>query len=159
MRMLSDLSPKRGIASGDTNTPIFVDTSGWADPILRNTPSSGDMVAFYRELMGRQQPIVTTNYVLTEVVALLTIRSHGLTREALIQYIDDLLALTWVEVIQIDRAIHDEAWRLLRQTPDKAWSWVDASSFVVMRRRGITEAFTSDHHFSQAGFIRVPQQP
>lgn len=45
---------------------------------------------------------------------------------------------------------------MLEQYTDKEWSLVDAASFVVMRRLGITEAFTTDHHFEQAGFIRVP---
>jgi predicted nucleic acid-binding protein len=33
---------------------------------------------------------------------------------------------------------------------------VDAASFVLMQQFGMSEAFTTDHHFSQAGFIRVP---
>jgi hypothetical protein len=35
---------------------------------------------------------------------------------------------------------------------DKSWGLVDCASFVVMQQRGITEAFTSDRHFEQAGF-------
>src|SRR6516162_5359042 len=36
--------------------------------------------------------------------------------------------------------------------PDKEWSLTDCISFVVMNERGITDAFTNDHHFEQAGF-------
>ncbi len=50
--------------------------------------------------------------------------------------------------------LHDEAWRLLTKRPDKEWSLVDCSSMVIMARRGIAEAFTSDHHFEQGGFVR-----
>lgn len=32
---------------------------------------------------------------------------------------------------------------------------VDHVSFLVMRRLGITEAFTNDRHFSAAGFITL----
>ncbi len=38
---------------------------------------------------------------------------------------------------------------------DKEWSLVDCASFVVMQQRGIFEALTSDHHFEQAGFVRL----
>ena len=38
----------------------------------------------------------------------------------------------------------------------KEWSLVDASSFVVMTRYGMTEALTTDYHFTQAGFARLP---
>jgi predicted nucleic acid-binding protein len=32
---------------------------------------------------------------------------------------------------------------------------VDASSFILMRRMGMTEALTNDHHFEQAGLVRL----
>jgi predicted nucleic acid-binding protein len=35
------------------------------------------------------------------------------------------------------------------------WSLVDCASFVVMRQQGIVEALTTDHHFEQAGFVRL----
>lgn len=35
---------------------------------------------------------------------------------------------------------------------DKTWGLVDCISFVVMESLDCTEAFTHDHHFSQAGF-------
>jgi len=44
---------------------------------------------------------------------------------------------------------------LFQRRPDKTWSLVDCASFVVMQKRGITEALTSDVHFEQAGFIRL----
>ena len=49
----------------------------------------------------------------------------------------------------------DEAWNLLRARPDKEWSLVDATSIVIMTQHSMTEALTTDHHFSQAGFIRL----
>jgi predicted nucleic acid-binding protein len=42
---------------------------------------------------------------------------------------------------------------LYRQHADKAWSLTDCISFAVMREKRLTEAFTSDQHFQQAGFI------
>ena len=39
--------------------------------------------------------------------------------------------------------------------PDKEWSLTDCISFVVMREHGLTEALTADHHFEQAGFVRL----
>jgi predicted nucleic acid-binding protein len=61
-----------------------------------------------------------------------------------------------VEVVYIDQSLDDEAWRLLEARSDKEWSLVDASCFVVMKRFGMTQALTTDHHFVQAGFTQLP---
>jgi len=61
-----------------------------------------------------------------------------------------------VEIVHIEQSTDNEAWALLEARTDKEWSLVDASSFVVMRHFGIAQALTTDHHFTQAGFIRLP---
>jgi uncharacterized protein len=64
------------------------------------------------------------------------------------------------------RAKLDAGGKLIQPTPDdweRAWSEyrrgiagdagiVDHVSFVVLRRLGITDAFTNDRHFRAAGF-------
>ena len=37
----------------------------------------------------------------------------------------------------------------------KEWGLTDCTSFVVMMESQITQAFTSDHHFEQAGFEKL----
>jgi len=44
---------------------------------------------------------------------------------------------------------------LFANRPDKDWSLTDCISFVVMEEQGIGEAFTTDHHFQQAGFTAL----
>jgi uncharacterized protein len=134
---------------------LFVDTSGWADPVLRNTPDHPAMEAFYRRAITDQRELVTTNYILAELIALLTARAR-MPRDRLLAVVDRLRKSTRVHIVQVDSTIDEQAWLLLHQHMDKAWSLADAASFVVMRQRGITEAFTSDLHFIQAGFVRLP---
>lgn len=41
---------------------------------------------------------------------------------------------------------------LYGQRLDKYWSFIDCVSFAMMRDQGLTDALTTDHHFTQAGF-------
>jgi predicted nucleic acid-binding protein len=60
-----------------------------------------------------------------------------------------------VEVIWVDDDLHRHGIRLLEQRLDKVWTLCDAVSFVVMERLQLREALTTDHHFEQAGFVRL----
>jgi len=60
-----------------------------------------------------------------------------------------------VQVTYVDEALHRAALAHLQQRPDKAWSLCDAVSFLLMARHGIPDALTTDHHFEQAGFVRL----
>jgi len=55
-------------------------------------------------------------------------------------------------VVYVDQGRLFQALELYAGRADKTWGLVDCLSFVVMRERRITEAFTADRHFEQAGF-------
>ncbi len=143
----------------NNGTAVFVDTSGWADPILQNSSEYEAMTEYSRQLLIGNRRLVTTNYVITELVALLTARAHSMPRADLVQFVNHVQSLPQLELVHVDPTLHAEAWAMLERMTDKDWSLVDAASFVVTRRLGIVEAFTSDHHFTQAGFVRVPALP
>ncbi len=135
---------------------IFADTAGWGNLVDPSQPYHALASQIYRSARQQGHPLITTNYVLTELVALLTspLQIH---RPAIIQFISGVKASPYVEVIHIDPTLDEQAWQLLTQRTDKAWSLVDCASFVVMQRESITEALTTDHHFAQAGFVRLLQ--
>ena len=54
-------------------------------------------------------------------------------------------------VVHVDRNLFTEGVGLYLERSDKMWGLVDCVSFVVMRARGLTDAFTADHHSHQAG--------
>jgi len=72
-----------------------------------------------------------------------------------LRYVDAVKTASYVNVIYIDAVIETAAWSLLKNRADKTWSLVDATSFVIMQQLGVQEALTTDHHFEQAGFIRL----
>ncbi len=138
-----------------TASDVFVDTSGWAYYLDRQDPLHSVVVTLVRHAVTQRRQLVTTNYIITELVALLSSRYH-MPRQQVIMAINVIKTDASVEVVHIEREMDDEAWVLLEARLDKEWSLVDASSFIVMKRFGMTEALTTDRHFTQAGFIRVP---
>lgn len=136
---------------------LFVDTSGWAVFLDADHPLHSAAVAIYQDAVRQGRPIVTTNYVIAELAALLDSRLH-VPRKRLVSDIETLRHAPHIQIIYADLPLDEEAWALLKTHLDKHWSLVDAASFVLMRRAGISEALATDKHFAQAGFVRVPQQ-
>ena len=77
------------------------------------------------------------------------------SRSRLFEIIDAIKIVDYVELIYIDKATDDLAWQLCKNRLDKTWSLVDCTSFIIMQNFEILEALTTDHHFEQAGFIRL----
>ncbi len=131
---------------------LFVDTSGWRNLIDVSQPFHPLAATLYRLARQQNKKIVTTNYIITELVAWLT-SPLRLRRSKIITFIQSLKISPRVDILHIDARADGKAWQLLASREDKDWSLVDCSSFVAMQQRNITEALTSDHRFEQAGLI------
>ena len=125
---------------------VFADTSGWGSYFVRTETFHTEAVDLIKRWRSNGTRLITTNYVLTEMVALFT-RPLRVPRRGILAAVDAIKSEEWVEVIHIDPLTDAAAWDLLKQRPDKEWSLVDASSFVVLGQRMIADALTSDHHF------------
>jgi predicted nucleic acid-binding protein len=133
---------------------LFIDTSRWAYYLDRLDPLHPKVVTIVQGVVLQRRHLVTTNYIITELVALLSSRFH-LPRKEVIKAMNAFKSDAAVEIVHIDASMDNQAWKLLEARSDKEWSLVDASSFVLMQQFGITEALTTDHHFTQAGFIKL----
>lgn len=135
-----------------TNNALFVDTSGWITYFDADDPHHANVSAVIASAIKKQTRLVTSNYIVTEVVALIVSRRLRQTHAIMVAHINAIKTDPHSDLLHIDSATDSEAWNVLVARPDKLWSLVDAASFVLMRRLGITEALTPDHHFEQAGF-------
>lgn len=133
---------------------VFVDTSGWASLFVRTKPFHADADRLMRRWRAEGATILTSNYVITELAALLT-SPLRVPRPSQIRLLATIRTSRWIEVVHIGSDLDEEAWELFRTRPDKSWSLVDCASFVLMNQRGLLEALTTDRHFEQAGFVRV----
>ncbi len=133
---------------------IFADTSGWGH-LIDSSQKYHELAAnIYRNLRHKECKFVTTNYIITELAALM-ISPLRLRHLVIVEFINSMRFSPYIEIIHIDPALDEQAWQLFSKRSDKEWSLIDCSSFVVMEKFRITESFTTDHHFEQAGFIRL----
>jgi len=133
---------------------LFVDTSGWANIFVSSENYHSQAQRYFLNAWQLQQPLITTSYIVVELVALLQ-SPLRIPRHAIFEVVDSVRQSDHIQVIHIDAAIDANAWQLCKNRPDKAWSLVDCTSFVVMQQLRLQEALTTDQHFEQAGFLRL----
>jgi len=128
---------------------LLLDTSGLLCYLHQDERQHQQAIQFFNQ----SNASLTHNYVLAELVALAQIR--GFPRIPTLNFINDLLEHPDIEVIWVDKSLHQKAVALLMARQDKAYSLCDAVSFVLMQQRDLTEALTTDRHFEQEGFQRL----
>lgn len=127
----------------------FVDTSFWVGLRFRRDSRHPDARTIWESGPGS---LVTTDLVLGETWTFLS-RKAG-HREALkFKTASERLALLTVRPVDDD--LISEAWRWLSRHDERPYSFVDATSFALMRRLRIREALAFDGDFSAAGFVEV----
>ncbi len=138
---------------------IFVDTGAWyaiADASDRHHRRAS---RFYLSRAPESQ-LVTSDLVLAESWAL--IASH-LGRPAALRFWEGLRNAR-VPILTVEPADLEAAWRIAQAFPDQDFSFCDCTSFALMERLGIEDAFAFDAHFlvyrhgatRQRAFRRLP---
>jgi predicted nucleic acid-binding protein len=128
---------------------VFVDTGAW---FARFVPTDPDHSAAKAWLDRNTQPLITTDYVIDELLTLL--RVGGEYQRALDigprMLHGEVCELEWVTPPDVE-----EAWQVFSTYHDKACHFTDCVSRVVMERLGIDTALAFDEHFRQFGTVRV----
>ncbi len=134
------------------SSSVFLDTNGWV--ALLNATEQLHQRAYdaWLELGQRGYRIVLTDWIIAET-------GNGLARSrarmSFVEALDQFWQSPVIEIVTVDKALIAKAVDRYRRYTDKSWGMVDCASFIVMEERGISEAFTSDHDFEQAGFRRL----
>jgi uncharacterized protein len=126
----------------------FADTSFWMALSRKRDQYYEHAAAWNQFVIRTRNSIVTTEAVLWEW---LNGFSDSSTRAVAAEGYRLAHADARIEVVPFEPELIDSAVRLYRTRPDKDWSLTDCLSFVVMARRHLTEALTTDGHFEQAG--------
>lgn len=131
---------------------VFVDTGGFFAAHVAQDRWHTEAASALRTLLERRVPLVSTPLVRGETYTLLRMR-FGKT--AAWRFLDVLAKSHSLKWLPVDEDVDAQAWALLRQFGDHALSYVDATSFVVMKAQRLRRALAFDAHFAAAGFTRV----
>ena len=127
----------------------FADTSFWVGLQVVRDRHHVAAAALWR---GDRGPVRTSNLVVGETWTWLRRRAG---HEAAVRFLDLLERSERVSLVVVDGPIDERAWQWLRRHDERAYSYVDATSFEIMRRERITEALAFDGDFTAAGFVEA----
>ena len=127
----------------------FADTSFWVALQLPRDRWHATAADLWRR---DGSPVRTSNLVLGETWTFLrrradhrfAVRFVGLVRES-----------PRVSVESVHENIDARAWEWLSRHDERPYSYVDATSFEIMRRERLTEALAFDGDFTTAGFVEA----
>ena len=129
-----------------------MDTAAWIALINQRDTLHQQAFIIRKELYRKSMPLVTTEFVLMEVADAF---ASPPMRQTVINFLNALRMETTLEIVPVSSELMAAGWALYTQRSDKEWGLTDCTSFVVMAQQQITDAFTSDRHFTQAGFNKL----
>ena len=134
---------------------VFVDTAGWLALLNARDGFHTQAVQIAASLRKSKVRLVTTRFVLIEVADAFAVPPLRALSVGFIDGLQSSSAVLTVDVRPVSEELLTRGWSLYSRRSDKGWGLTDCTSFVVMQEQGIAEAFTSDQHFTQAGFQRL----
>jgi predicted nucleic acid-binding protein len=128
---------------------IFVDSSFWIAASDNREDRHSDAVELLRSASA---PLITTNHVVGETWTFLRKRHR---HSVALEFVDRVERAEHIEVVFTGHDLEHDAWAWLRQHDERPYSFVDATSFALMRHLRIREAFAFDGDFAAAGFVEL----
>jgi predicted nucleic acid-binding protein len=131
-------------------TMIFVDSSFWISIISRRETWHEAARALLECHAG--STLITSTDVRGETWTFLRYRyGYG----PAVAFLDRLASASNARVAFVDEHLQSEAIQWLRGRDERPYSFVDATSFALMRSLGIQEALAFDGDFAAAGFVEL----
>ncbi len=129
-------------------------TSLWIAWSLPGDGRHRDAFALLNHL-GPTGQVLTTNLIVGETWTFLRRKDGHGTALAFLDPIETLAMGAKLTIHRVRSEQENKAWDWLRKHDERAYSFVDATSFQVMRDRRLREALAFDQDFAAAGFLEL----
>ena len=132
---------------------VFVDTGGWIALQVSDDEHHPAATDAAPHLMAACKGLVTSNLVVGETYTLLRmVKGYPAAK----RFLEKLAQSARLERAFITEGLERQAYQILHRYAEHPFSYVDATSFALMRHEGIRYAFAFDADFATAGFVRIP---
>ena len=131
---------------------IFLDTSALAAFFDRKDFYYADAANLFEKIARERRRMVTTDYVLSECVTTIRMRTNHANAVKAAEFI---FASKAIELVWLDELTKRKAWEYFKRHSDKKYSFADCTSFVLMKEMKISKSLSFDDHFRQAGFVSI----
>ncbi len=129
---------------------VYVDTSAWIAWANKLDPKHKRVKEAIRQWRSR---LVTSNLIVYETI---TVMRYHFSHQTALRVGEQLLNDPSLQLIRTTVDDEQTAWALFGQRPDQKYSFTDCTSFVLMRRLGLTQAVSLDADFRREGFDLLP---
>ncbi len=129
---------------------VFLDTGGLITLLNKDQEDHQVALKLFENFISNGFKLYTTSFVLEELVTLVRCREKTPVTE-IFKFLHNLY-INDLDVIEIGRDRFSNALILMHKFSDHFFSMTDCVSFVVMKEFKIKDAFTTDKHFTIAGF-------
>jgi predicted nucleic acid-binding protein len=128
---------------------VFLDTSGLYALVDKNDEWHDKAARVVRQILQSRRKLITTDQIIIETVNLSVARKSHFVGKRVLDLVEQSagISVEWLGSVRFDAAK-----AFYRKHSDHAFSFTDCTSFIVMQELHLTEALTSDNHFSQARF-------
>lgn len=131
-------------------TKIFLDTGGLIALAVREDRNHQQALKNFDDFIANNCQLFTTEYVLEELITWFRYKSKYQVKE-IFKFLHNLY-INNLNVIEIGRDRFSNALILMHKFQDHFFSMTDCVSFVIMKELKIRDCFTTDRHFTIAGF-------
>ena len=132
----------------------FADTSWWVAWSLPDDARHREALEMIAHV-GPSEQVLTTNLVVGETWTFLRRRDSHHTAVGFLDRLAALEADRKLKLYAVTAEQESRAWTWLRRHDEREYSYVDATSFEVMRARRLREALAFDNDFAAAGFVEL----
>jgi len=129
---------------------IFVDSSFWVGLAFPRDNRHAEVQALHE--VYATASLVTSNHIRGETWTVLRRRTR---HDVAVRALEILDRAPRLRIEFVTPELEAEALRWLRQHDEREYSFVDSTSFAVMRKRRIHEALAFDGDFAAAGFVEL----